>query len=201
MNWSSRRVLLVVSSAAAGVIVAGTLTAVAYAGSPSRSGDALYGCVSVRSGALRVVDPQRSRPCSTRGPFREYAITLNQAAGLPGPRGPRGPAGDGIDSLDALEGLPCNVGTEDEGEVIIVIASPEQGSGMRMICETDSTMLTPAPVQAPPTTEPPEPVVEPTRPPVMTTRPPIDEGTPDPTTAPTITTTEAPEDQRTLPAA
>lgn len=188
------------------MIVAGILTAVAYAGSPGRSGEALYGCVSVRSGALRVVDPQRNRPCSTRGPFREYAITLNQAAGLPGPRSPRGPAGDGIDSLDALEGLPCNVGTEDEGEVSIVIASPEQGSGVRMICETDSTVLTPAPPPPPMTTEPPvvvapPAVVEPTRPPVTTTRPPIDEGTPDPTTAPATTTTETPEDQRTLPAA
>ena len=184
MNWSTRPALIAVSCAVAGVIAAGALTAVAYAGSPSRGADNLHGCVTTRTGALRVVDPQRGGKCRSRGPFREYAITLSQAAGLPGPagpRGPRGPAGDGIDSLDALEGLPCNVGTEDEGQVSITIASPQQGSGVRMICETDGTVLTPPP---------PTPTAAPT--PIPPTTSPIDEGVPDPEPTP-VPPTSGPE--------
>ncbi|MBW0118683.1 hypothetical protein [Pseudonocardia abyssalis] len=177
MNRLSRRAIVVVSCAVVGVIAAGTLTA-AYAAGSNRGGDALHGCVSTRTGMLRVVDPQRGGRCVARGPFQEYAITLSQAAGLPGPvgpRGPRGPAGDGIESLDALEGRPCNVDSEDEGEVVIRILPPEQGSVVQMVCETDETVTysPPPPIAASPTT---------TRPPVTTTRPPIDEGTPDPTT-------------------
>lgn len=192
MNWSSRRVLIALSCAAAGVIAAGTLTAVAYAGSPQRGADNLHGCVTTRTGALRVVDPQRGGECRSRGPFREYAITLSQATELPGragPRGPRGPAGDGIDSLDALEGLPCNVGTENEGQVSITIASPQQGSGVRMICETDGTVLTPPPplpTLPPPTTSPnDEGTVERTPAPMTSEPPPTTRG-PEPTTVPPV---------------
>ncbi|MFB9386466.1 hypothetical protein ACFFTK_25230 [Pseudonocardia petroleophila] len=186
------------SCAAVGVVVAGTLT-VAYAAGSNSGGEALHGCVSTRTGMLRVVDPQRGGRCATRGPFQEYAIALSQAASLTGPtgpRGPRGPAGDGIESLDALQGLPCNVGSEDEGEVVIRILPPEQGSVVQMVCETDATVTyTPPP---PITADPPIVVVPPTttRPPVTTTQPPVDEGTPDPTTTlpstitiePTVTT-------------
>lgn len=153
----SRRVLLALSCAAAGVLAAGALTAVAYAGGPGHDTAGIHGCVQQRTGVLRVVDPARGQGCRAgRGYFQEYAVTLSQAAGLPGPagpRGPRGPAGGGIESLDDLEGLPCNEGTADEGAVDIRILSPAQGSLVQLRCLTDRTVTTtptPAPTPTPP---------------------------------------------------
>lgn len=171
MITPSRRVLLALSCAAAGVLAAGTITAVAYAGGPSGDTVAIHGCVQQRTGVLRVVDPARGQGCRTgRGYFKEYAVTLSQAAGLPGPagpRGPRGPAGGGIESLDDLEGLPCNEGTADEGAVDIRILSPGQGSQVLLRCLTDRTVTT-----------------TPTPPPTLQPTPTMPEGGPDPSDPP-----------------
>lgn len=180
MNWPSRRIAVILSCSVLALVGVGGVAA--YAASPSREGG-LHGCVHQRTGVLRVVDPARGQACRTaRGYFQEYVVTLNQAAGLPGPvgpRGPRGPAGDGIESLDDLEGLPCNVDTADEGEVEIRVAPPRNGSIVQLICRTDDTgNYTPVPT----------PTITPVQPP-MTTRPPV------------TTTTTAPPTERPLPQA
>lgn len=172
----SRRVLLVLSCAAAGVLAVGTLTAVAYAGGPGHDTAGIHGCVQHRTGVLRVVDPARGQGCRAgRGYFQEYAVTLSQAAGLPGP------AGGGIESLDDLDGLPCNEGTADEGAVDIRILSPEQGSQVLLRCLTDRTVTTtptPRPTSQPPPTTPeggPDPSdPPPTSEPPPTTSPPVE---------------------------
>ncbi|GAA2572680.1 hypothetical protein GCM10010210_55360 [Pseudonocardia hydrocarbonoxydans] len=171
------------------MLAAGTITAVAYAGGPSRDTAGIHGCVQQRTGALRVVDPARGQGCRTgHGYFAEYAVTLSQAAGLPGPagpRGPRGPAGGGIESLDDLEGLPCNEGSADEGVVDIRILPPEQGSQVLWRCLTDRTVTT-APTPQPtlqPTPTMPEGTPDPSAPPPMSETPPTTAPLVEPTTS------------------
>lgn len=64
---------------------------VAWAAIPDTAGT-FHGCVDVRTGALRVIDPARNDVagnCLTRGEHKETAISWNQT----GPQGPAGPAG------------------------------------------------------------------------------------------------------------
>ncbi|WP_232665329.1 hypothetical protein [Pseudonocardia sp. TRM90224] len=90
------------------------------------------------------------------------------------------PEPDALTSFDELAGLPCNTGTDDEGVVVIDIAPPEWGSGIRLTCWTEDT------VEAPRVPEPPRPEPEPTRPPRTT----IDGGGPDPDPEPTTKPTK-----------
>jgi hypothetical protein len=80
---SIRRVLLVLS----GIVAVLLLAATAYAAIPSPDG-AFHGCVSKRTGLLRVIDPTAGGKCSTIRGLEETPIQWNQT-------GPAGPPGSG----------------------------------------------------------------------------------------------------------
>lgn len=168
MKPPSRRALIVLSVAAAGVLVAGT----AYAALPRTAAPALVTCMNTTTGAVRMVDTTRGQSCHPRRetPLPSGALGDPGAAAVPEsairdavdravdqavaqalagvPRG--GTAG--ISSLDELEGLPCNVGTPDAGVVRIRYAPPRSGSTITMTCLSSATITT-TPTPSPTTVE------------------------------------------------
>ena len=144
---------------------ASVLTTAAQAAVPDSGAGVSHGCVSSRTGVLRVIDPAKGQGCITNnGRFKETAIQWTQDGGTQAVGVSASGSGDpgGIEYLDQLIGLPCDMNSAESG--VVQIAYSASGA-ITMTCQkTGTTADTTGPVQTtettattttPPTTEPP----------------------------------------------
>lgn len=148
---------------------ASVLTTAAQAAVPDSGAGVSHGCVSSRTGVLRVIDPAKGQGCITKNDrLKETAIQWTQGGGTQPVGVSASAAGDpgGIEYLDQLIGLPCDMNNAEPGVVQIAYSA---SGGITMTCQktgtsTGTTADTTGPVQTtetttttttPPTTEPP----------------------------------------------
>jgi hypothetical protein len=148
---------------------ASVLTTAAQAAVPNSGAGVSHGCVSSRTGVLRVIDPAKGQGCITKNDrFTETAIEWTQRDGTQPVGVSASGSGDpaGVEYLDQLIGLPCDMNSTEPG--VVQIAYSASGA-ITMTCQktstsTNSTAGTTGPVQStetttttttPPTTEPP----------------------------------------------
>jgi hypothetical protein len=154
---------------------ASVLTTAAQAAVPNSGAGVSHGCVSSRTGVLRVIDPAKGQGCITKNDrFKETAIEWTQSDGTQGDgTQPVGVSASdsgnpaGVEYLDQLIGLPCDMNSAEPG--VVQIAYSASGA-ITMTCQKISTSAnttagTTDPVQStettttttttPPTTGPP----------------------------------------------
>lgn len=121
------------------VLGASVLTTAAQAAAPPADTGASHGCVNVRTGVLRVVDPAKGQSCITNnGRYNESAIEWTQSAGTQPLDLSTSGSGDslGIEYLDQLSGMPCNMNSTQPGSVHIVYSA---AGAITMTCQKSST--------------------------------------------------------------